>query len=273
MLRVLTGVARAAQRAPVAQTVRVCGWRGAATVDDGELIRLNMLADNAGATRARKRVGRGHGSGRGKTATRGHKGQKARSGGGAARGFEGGQTPLHKRLPKRGFTNALGVDYVPLNLDRIQAAVAAGKLDVNKTVTMRTLVNAGLVSASSVKDGIKVLAGKSPAAFRVPLSLEVSAASATAIDAIERAGGKIKTVYFNRLGLRALLKPHTFDVVPRLARPPPVLLSRYQSYEHRGYLAPEFAADYPEGWLDGADSPDAALDIYLDSAPAPEPDA
>ena len=229
------------------------------------LVKLNTLSDMPGASKAKTRVGRGRGSGRGKTSKRGHKGQKARSGGGPARGFEGGQTPLMKRLPKRGFTNPSGVSYVPLNLDRVQDAVSRGVLDATKPVTMRSLVNAGLVSSNSVKDGIKLLAGSSPSAFRVPLSVEVSAASSAAIEAIERAGGKIKTVYFNRLGLRALLKPHTFDIPPRLARPPPRLLAKYQSYEHRGYLAPEFAADYPEGWLDGLDSPQAALDHYLDS--------
>ncbi|KNC46880.1 50S ribosomal protein L15 [Thecamonas trahens ATCC 50062] len=249
-----------------ARAVRTLASSPALAVPAAELVKLNTLADNPGARRARKRVGRGHGSGRGKTATRGHKGQKARSGGAPARGFEGGQTPLRKRLPKRGFTNASSLAYVPLNLDRIQTAVADGRLDASAPITMRSLVNAGVVSASSVKDGIKLLAGKTPETFRLPITLEVSAASSTAIEAIERAGGSIKTVYFNRLGLRALLKPHTFDVMPRLARPPPRLRARYESYEHRGYLAPEFAGDYPAGWLDGAADVDAALDAMLATA-------
>src|SRR4051812_39730093 len=117
-------------------------------------MKLNELRDNLGATKSRIRVGRGIGSGKGKTAGRGVKGQKARAGV-AVKGFEGGQMPLHRRLPKRGFYNPFSTHYATVNLDRVQAAVDAGKLNADAVVNGETLVAAGVVRR--VKDGVKLL--------------------------------------------------------------------------------------------------------------------
>ena len=148
-------------------------------------MKLNELAPSPGSRSARKRVGRGIGSGKGKTAGRGHKGQKARAGA-ATNTFEGGQMPIYRRLPKRGFKNPFRKVYVPLNLDRLQAAVDAGRLDPAQPVNLQALRDAGLVSKR--RDGIRLLArGELSAA----LTLEVDSASRTAIAAVEKAGGTL----------------------------------------------------------------------------------
>src|ERR1700749_3772903 len=118
-------------------------------------MKLNEISDIPGALKARKRVGRGIGSGKGKTAGRGVKGQKARTGV-AVKGFEGGQMPLHRRLPKRGFFNIFATHYAEVNLGRVQTAIDAGKLDAQAVVTAEALVAAGVVRR--VKDGVKLLA-------------------------------------------------------------------------------------------------------------------
>ena len=148
-------------------------------------MKLNEIRETAGAPRNRKRVGRGIGSGRGKTSGAGHKGQKARSGV-AIKGFEGGQMPIHRRLPKRGFNNIFRKDYVEVNLGRIQAAVDAGKLDSKKPVDAATLVAAGVISKA--RDGVRIL-GKGE--LKAKVELHVAGASQTAIAAVEKAGGKI----------------------------------------------------------------------------------
>jgi large subunit ribosomal protein L15 len=148
-------------------------------------MKLNELAPNPGSRQARKRLGRGIGSGKGKTAGRGHKGQKARAGGGA-RTFEGGQMPIYRRLPKRGFTNPFRKEYVPVNLDRLQAAVEAGRLDPAQPVNREALRAAGLVSRR--RDGIRLLARGE---LSVALTIEVDSASRTAAAAVEKAGGKL----------------------------------------------------------------------------------
>ena len=148
-------------------------------------MKLNEIRENDGATRNRKRVGRGIGSGRGKTSGAGHKGQKARSGV-AIKGFEGGQMPIHRRLPKRGFNNIFRKDYVEVNLGRIQAAVDAGKLESKKPVDAATLVAAGGISKA--RDGVRIL-GKGE--LKAKVELHAAGASQTAIAAVEKAGGKI----------------------------------------------------------------------------------
>jgi large subunit ribosomal protein L15 len=148
-------------------------------------MKLNELAPSPGSRQAPKRVGRGIGSGTGKTAGRGHKGQKARAGA-ATRAFEGGQMPIYRRLPKRGFHNPFRKVYVPVNLDRLQAAVDAGRLDPAQPVNLQALREAGLVSKR--RDGIRLLGrGELSAA----LTIEVDSASRTAIAAVEKAGGKL----------------------------------------------------------------------------------
>jgi large subunit ribosomal protein L15 len=149
-------------------------------------MKLNEITDNAGATKERMRVGRGIGSGKGKTGGRGVKGQKARTGV-RIKGFEGGQMPLHRRLPKRGFTPPNAKDYNEVNLNRIQAALTAGKLAQGTPITIDSLISAGLCSKR--RDGVKILGVGEIAA---PLSFEVAAASKSAIAAIEKAGGSVR---------------------------------------------------------------------------------
>ena len=148
-------------------------------------MKLNEIADNPGASQSPMRVGRGIGSGKGKTCGRGVKGQKARTGV-AIKGFEGGQMPLHRRLPKRGFRNPFTINYNEVNLGRIQAAVDAGKLDPAASVTIESLIAAGV--CGKPRDGVKIL-GKG--ALAAGLAFEVAAASKSAVAAIEGAGGSI----------------------------------------------------------------------------------
>lgn len=149
-------------------------------------MKLNELSDNPGSSKNRMRVGRGIGSGKGKTGGRGVKGQKARTGV-AIKGFEGGQMPLHRRLPKRGFFNPFSVDYNEINIGRIQQAVDAGKLDAKSPVTLDSLIAAGLISKP--RDGVKILG---QGEIKARLAFEVAAASKGAIAAIEGAGGSVK---------------------------------------------------------------------------------
>ena len=117
-------------------------------------MKLNEIRDNEGATKNRMRVGRGIGSGKGKTGGRGVKGQKSRTGV-AIKGFEGGQMPLHRRLPKRGFNKPNAIELNEVNIGRIQQAVDAGKLDKSAPITNEALVAAGVVSKP--RDGLKIL--------------------------------------------------------------------------------------------------------------------
>ncbi|MEH6836469.1 MULTISPECIES: 50S ribosomal protein L15 [Falsihalocynthiibacter] len=148
-------------------------------------MRLNELHDNPGATKNRKRVGRGAGSGTGKTGGRGIKGQKSRSGV-AIKGFEGGQMPLYQRLPKRGFTKPNRKEFSVLNLGMIQKFIDAKKLDAKAAITEDALIACGLVRRKL--DGIRVL-GKGEITSKV--TIEVTGASAGAVEAVEKAGGKL----------------------------------------------------------------------------------
>jgi large subunit ribosomal protein L15 len=148
-------------------------------------MRLNEIRDRDGATRAKKRLGRGIGSGLGKTAGRGTKGQKARSGV-AIKGFEGGQMPLHRRLPKRGFNNIFAKKFNELNLGRVQAAVDAGLLDAKQPITVDALKEAGLIRRT--KDGVRLLGHGE---LKSKLAFEVTGASGSAIKAVEAAGGTV----------------------------------------------------------------------------------
>ena len=215
---------------------------------------LNNLRDVPGSRKYQKRKGRGIGSGKGKTAGRGHNGQKSRSGGGPRLGFEGGQTPLRLTLPKRGFTNKNQMRFNILNLSEIQRTfeneknVAFNSETIGNVVTMKHLLDAGLLDRRT-RFGVKLLAGdcklhddddeqegeyeegyaesmkpkKVP--FTLKLDIEVSRCSETAKALIEKNGGRVTKVHYNRLGLRALLKPHKFPRgLPKPARTPPRLL-------------------------------------------------
>lgn len=148
-------------------------------------MKLNELSDNKGSRKARSRVGRGIGSGTGKTSGRGHKGQKSRSGV-SLLGKEGGQMPLYRRLPKRGFHNLFGKRYAEVNLGRLQIAIDAGKLDPKKTVDGKALLAAGVVRR--LHDGVKLLANGE---LKAKLNIEIAGASKAAIAAVGKAGGTI----------------------------------------------------------------------------------
>lgn len=149
-------------------------------------MKLNELRDNEGATHSRKRLGRGIGSGSGKTAGRGVKGQKARSGV-AINGFEGGQMPLYRRLPKRGFKNPTAKDFVTVSVGRVQTAVDAKKLDSKEAVTAEALIKAGVIRRA--KDGVRLLADGE---IKAKLSFDIAGASKAAIEKVEKAGGSVK---------------------------------------------------------------------------------
>ncbi|WP_332681582.1 50S ribosomal protein L15 [Bosea sp. (in: a-proteobacteria)] len=150
-------------------------------------MKLTDIRDNEGAAKSRIRVGRGIGSGKGKTGGRGVKGQSSR-GGVAIKGFEGGQMPLYRRLPKRGFHNLFARDLNEVNLGRIQQAVEAGKLDAKGAVTLEALVAAGVITKAA-RDGVKILG---VGELKTKLAFEVAGASKSAVEAIEKAGGSVK---------------------------------------------------------------------------------
>lgn len=149
-------------------------------------MKLNQLSDNPGARQGRTRVGRGIGSGKGKTAGRGSKGQKSRSGV-ALKGYEGGQMPIYRRLPKRGFKNPFRKEFAVVNLGRLQQAIDDKRIDAKKPIDAAVLVAAGLVGRR-IGDGVRVLA---KGELKAKVTLEVAGASKAAIEAIEKAGGKV----------------------------------------------------------------------------------
>jgi len=149
-------------------------------------MKLSDIADNAGARKKRMRVGRGIGSGKGKTSGRGGKGQTARSGV-RIKGFEGGQMPMHRRLPKRGFNNVFRLDFVEVNLDRIQQAIDAKVLDPSATINAETLVKSRVLRRA--KDGVRLL-GRGE--IKAKINVEVHGASKSAVAAVEKAGGTVK---------------------------------------------------------------------------------
>lgn len=241
-----------------------------------QYLKLNSLKDNDGAIKKKRRVGRGIGSSKGKTCGRGHKGQKARSGGNIHPLFEGGQTKLWKLIPKRGFNNKQhATPMLPINLGTLQNYIEMKRLDPDKPITLRELQLAGLFKANAVKHGVKLLAGDPVGGgndndvdgeeeeeeeekkdngvqlLKQPIQIFVSRASKSAIDAVEAIGGSVTTCHYNKLALRAMLRPEKFIVAgghdvngevivkpPRRARPPPKLQPYYTSYKNRGYLNP-----------------------------------
>lgn len=145
-------------------------------------MKLHELKPAQGATKTRKRVGRGNGSGLGNTAGRGHKGQNSRSGGGVRPGFEGGQMPMTRRLPKRGFHNKFGKEYTVINLSDLEARFEQGA-----EVTIEALFEVGLIK--KVQDGVKVLGDGE---LTKALTIKVTKVSKTAAEKITAAGGKVE---------------------------------------------------------------------------------
>jgi large subunit ribosomal protein L15 len=148
-------------------------------------MKLNDLRDNPGARKKPMTVGRGIGSGKGKTSGRGVKGQKARTGV-SIRGFEGGQMPIHRRMPKRGFKMLFAKEYAELNLGRLQAAIDDGRIDIKTEITETFLRENGIVAKA--KDGVRLL-GKGE--IKAKVNITVAGATASAIAAVEKAGGKV----------------------------------------------------------------------------------
>lgn len=148
-------------------------------------MKLNEVRDNAGARHARKRVGRGIGSGLGKTSGRGVKGQKSRSGV-SLLGFEGGQMPLYRRLPKRGFKNPFRKEFEIVNLGDLQKAIDSGKVNAADTIDTAVLKAAGLVRLD--RAGVRLLA-KGELAAKVTVT--VDGASKAAVEAVQKAGGTV----------------------------------------------------------------------------------
>jgi len=175
-------------------------------------MKLNDIRDNEGARKARIRVGRGIGSGKGKTAGRGQKGQKSREGV-SIHGFEGGQMPLHMRLPKRGFNNPFAKDYAEVNLGQLQKLVEAGKLDAKGVIDHAALKAAGV--ARGGKDGVRVL-GKGE--LTAKLSMRVAGASASAKAAIEKAGGSVEVIEVVPAAEKAAAKKNSVRDAKRSAR-------------------------------------------------------
>src|SRR5579872_7622821 len=150
-------------------------------------MKLHELAGRPGARKTRTRIGRGIGSGVGKTGGRGGKGQTARSGV-RIKGFEGGQMPLHRRLPKRGFRNTeFALKLNELNLGRLQQAIDAGKLDASGKIDAAALVKAGILRRA--KDGVRLLGGGE---LKAKVTLSVYGASKSAMAAVEKAGGTVE---------------------------------------------------------------------------------
>ncbi|MGN0171682.1 MAG: 50S ribosomal protein L15 [Acutalibacteraceae bacterium] len=146
-------------------------------------MKLHELSPAPGSVREVKRIGRGHGSGQGKTAGKGHKGQKARAGRGMRPGFEGGQMPLQRRIPKRGFVNIFATNYAIVNI------AALNKFEDGAVVDAQALKEAGLLK--DLKDGVKVLGNGT---LTKKLTVKVAAYSESAKTKIEAAGGKAEVI-------------------------------------------------------------------------------
>ncbi|KDP41125.1 hypothetical protein JCGZ_03616 [Jatropha curcas] len=209
-----------------------CSFDGAtfwlAGVRGYSLLSLNDLRDKV-PRKLKTRKGRGIGSGKGKTAGRGHKGQKAR--GTMKFGFEGGQTPMRRRLPKRGFKNAFSLNFQPVGLGKIAKLINEGKIDSHELITMKTLKDAGAIG-KQIEDGVRLM-GRGAHEIKWPIHLEVSRVTVRAKEAVEAAGGSVRRVHYNKLGFRALLKPEWFEkkgrLLPKPARPPPKLKDKVDS--------------------------------------------
>ena len=151
-------------------------------------MKLSELADRPGARKVRRRIGRGIGSGKGKTGGRGGKGQTARAGV-TIKGFEGGQMPLHRRLPKRGFTNIFRKEYNEVNLGRVQQAIDAGKVDPAATIDVEALIKAGVLRRA--RAGVRLLGSGE---IKAKVAFTVAGASKSAVAAVEKAGGSVTVV-------------------------------------------------------------------------------
>ena len=145
----------------------------------------NLRPAEGGGVKPKKRVGRGIGSGLGKTSGRGHKGQNARSGGGVRPGFEGGQMPLFRRLPKRGFTNIFAKEWAEVNVE------ALNDFEQGTVVTPELLIEKGIIKKQKAKDGVRILGNGD---IKVSLTVKAHHFSKSAAEKIEAAGGKAEVI-------------------------------------------------------------------------------
>jgi len=211
-------------------------------------VHLFNLSPAPNSQHSQKRLGRGPGSGRGKTSTRGHKGQKARSGNGKPKaGFEGGQTPITRLFPKRGFVNANAKTYAPINLDRIQYWIDQGKLvsTPEQPITAKELLLSGCVH--DVHDGIKLL-GDGSQHLKTPVHITPSRASQSAIRAVEKLGGSVFCKYYNPLALRDCVKGRMDRTQAAPTRQTDILW--YTNWQNRGYLSPKALEKMPAAIVD-----------------------
>ncbi|KAJ9101807.1 hypothetical protein QFC21_003146 [Naganishia friedmannii] len=207
-------------------------------------VHLGDLADNKGAREDNVRLGRGWSSTKGGTSGRGHKGQKARAGNGKPKaGFEGGQTPITRLFPKRGFTNFTNKTYAPVNIAKLQEWLALGKLDPAETIDVETIFQSNLVHGIKGFSGVKLLGQPNPSLPLPPLKLRLSRYSKSAAQAIIAAGGDVTAVYHNALALRQAAHPEKFfgrevkEALP--VRKTDILY--YSNPAKHGYLAKESA--------------------------------
>lgn len=147
-------------------------------------MKLHELQPAAGSVKDVKRIGRGHGSGNGKTAGKGHKGQKARSGGSIRPGFEGGQMPLQRRMPKRGFNNIFAVEYATINVSELN-----NRFEDGAVVDAAALIECGAIK--DAKDGVKILGNGE---LSKKLTVKAAKFTASAQEKIEKAGGKAEVM-------------------------------------------------------------------------------
>ncbi|KAI9067054.1 ribosomal protein L15 [Trametes sanguinea] len=199
-------------------------------------VHLFNLSPAHGSQSTQKRLGRGRSSGLGKTSGRGHKGQKARAGNGKPKaGFEGGQTPIVKLFPKRGFVNAERKVYAPVNLDRIQHWIDQGRLTSSpeKPITARELLLSGCIH--QVHDGIKLLASGAEH-LKTAIHITAARASQSAIRAVEKKGGSVFCKYYNELALRDCVKGRTDRIEAAPTKKNDIVW--YTSWRNRGYLSP-----------------------------------
>ncbi|WWC91603.1 ribosomal protein L15 [Kwoniella dendrophila CBS 6074] len=219
---------------------------------------LGDLQPAKGSTHADIRYGRGPGSQRGGTSGRGHKGQKARNGKGVRLGFEGGQTPLHRKVPKRGFNNFTSKQYAPLSLSTLQQFIFEGKINPDEPITINTIIRSNAVHGLSKYQGIKLLGEPN---FDLPLpslNLNLSRYSKISAESIIQSGGKVTAIYHNNLSLRKEIFPDKFigkqikDAKP--TRKTDILY--YTNPKKYGYLADSIPTSArkmtTEQWSEGA---------------------
>ncbi|OXC70655.1 ribosomal protein L15 [Cryptococcus neoformans] len=217
-------------------------------------VHLSDLTPAKGSTKTDTRYGRGPGSQKGGTSGRGHKGQKARNGKGVRLGFEGGQTPLYRKIPKRGFINFTSKTYAPLSIATLQSWIAQSRISPDEPITVGTIVRSNAVHGLSHLSGIKLLGDADPTLPLPPLKLELSRYSKSAAQTIINAGGEVKAVYHNNLSLRKEWYPEKFmDKEIKGAKPTRKNdILYYTNPAKYGYLAEEIKAPVrkmtPQEW-------------------------